>query len=118
MRKKDTLLLVGIILIAFGLFMFFKSTRIYSWGFYRFGGTVSTGGIIIALILLDVVFLAAARHKITKILLPVLIVMLVLSIILGTRLSFTGSLLDLFLILVPAAVGAGLLLRALLSKKE
>lgn len=118
MKKKETLLLIGAVLIAFGLFMFFKSTRIYSWGFYRFGNTVSTGGILIALVLLDVIFLAATRHRITKILLPVLIAMIVLSIILGTHLSFIGSLLDLFLMLVPAAVGAGLLLRALLSKQE
>ena len=44
--------------------------------------------------------------------------MLVLSVILGTQLSFTGSVLDLFLMLVPAAVGAGLLLRAFLKKQE
>ena len=48
----------------------------------------------------------------------VLIAMIVLSIILGTQLYYHGSLLDLFLILVPAAVGAGLLLRALLLKPE
>lgn len=43
---------------------------------------------------------------------------LILSVILGTSLVFTGSTLDLFLMLVPAAVGAGLLLRAFLIKKE
>ena len=64
----------------------------------------------------DVILLAATRHKAAKIALPVLGVMLVLSVILGTHLSFTGSVLDLFLMLVPAAVGAGLLLRAFLKK--
>ena len=43
--------------------------------------------------------------------------MLILSLILGTRLSFTGSVLDLFLMLAPAAAGAGLLLRAFLKKE-
>lgn len=118
MKKRDTLLLVGAALIVFGLFMFFKTTRISSWGFYRVGRNISTGGILIALTLFDLVLLVATRHKATKILLPILISMIVLSIIMGTQLYYHGSLLDLFLILVPAAVGAGLLLRALLLKPE
>lgn len=118
LKQKEKLILIGTLLVGVGVFMFFKSTRIYSWGFYRLGGSVSTGGILIALILLDVVLLAATRHKAAKLLLPVLIGMLVLSVILGTRLSFTGSVLDLFLMLVPAAAGAGLLLRAFWKKKE
>jgi hypothetical protein len=118
MNKKNKLLLSGIALIAFGIFMFFKSTRIYSWGFYRIGNTVSTGGILIALVLLDLVFLVATRNKITKILMPILIAMIVLSIVLGTHLSYIGSLLDLFLMLIPAAVGAGLLLRAMFMKEK
>ena len=56
--------------------------------------------------------------RIPKILLPVLIGLLILSIILGTHLVFTGSLLDLFLMLVPAAAGVGLVLRATLGKRE
>lgn len=116
MSKKEKLLLIGGILIAFGIFMFFKSTRISSWGFYRIGNNVSTGGILIALTLFDLIFLFATRHKITKILLPILVCMIVLSIVLGTQLSYYGSLLDLFLMLVPAAIGAGLALRGLLMK--
>ena len=118
MKKKDKLLLIGAVLIAFGIFMFFKSTRIYSWGFYRIGNTVSTGGILIALTIFDLVFLVATRHRAAKILMPILIAMIVLSIILGTQLSYYGSLLDLFLMLVPAAVGAGLMLRAMMMKPE
>lgn len=117
MKKRETYLLIGLALIAFGIFMFFKSTRVFSWGFYRIG-RVSTGGILIALTLFDVVILAATGHKITKILLPVFIAMIVLSIILGTELSFIGSLLDMFLMLVPAAVGVGLVFRAWLMKPE
>ena len=118
MNKKDKLLLIGAILIAFGVFMFFKSTRIYSWGFYRIGNRVSTGGILIALTLFDIVFLFATKHKITKILLPILIAMIVLSIVLGTELYYHGSVLDLFLMLVPAAVGAGLVLRAMMMRRQ
>ena len=118
MKTKDKLMLIGAILIAFGVFMFFKVTRIYSWGFYRIGNRVSTGGILIALTLFDIVFLFATKHRITKILLPILIAMIVLSIVLGTELYYHGSVLDLFLMLVPAAVGAGLVLRTLLMKPE
>ena len=118
LKQREKLLLIGVVLIGVGIFMFFKSTRVYSWGFYRLGGQVSTGGILIALTLLDVVLLIATQHKAARIALPVLIAMLVLSIILGTHLIFTGSVLDLFLMLVPAAVGAGLVFRALLKKGE
>ena len=78
MKKKDKLLLIGVILIVFGIFMFFKSTRVYTWGFYRIGNTVSTGGILIALTLFDLVFLVATKHRIAKILMPILIALSVL----------------------------------------
>lgn len=117
LTKRERLILIGTVLVAFGVFMFFKSTGIYSFGFYRFG-QVSTGGILIALTLLDVILLVATRHKATKIALPILIAMLVVSMILGTHLSFHGSLLDMFLMLVPAAIGVGLLLRAVMLKKN
>ena len=116
MTKREKLFLIGAVLIVVGVVMFFKSVRIYSFGFYRLG-PVSTGGILIALVLLDVVLLIATGHKATKILLPILIALLVLSVILGTQLAFVGSLLDLFLMLVPAAVGVGLTLRAAFMKK-
>ena len=116
LKQREKLLLIGIVLIGVGIVIFFKSTRVDSWGFYRLGGQVSTGGILIALTLVDVVLLVATRHKAAHIALPVLIAMLVLSVILGTRLTFRGSVLDLFLMLVPAAAGAGLVLRAVLKK--
>lgn len=118
MKRKDTLFLIGFILVAIGIVMFFKSTRIQSWGFYRFGSSVSTGGIVSALILLDIILYVATQSKVTKILFPILIALLVLLLILGTRLSFHGALLDMFLMLVPAAVGAGLLIKAVFTKEK
>lgn len=116
MKKKDTMLLIGAILIALGAFIFFKTTWVSSWGFYHFGN-VSTGGILIALALFDLVFLVATRHKLAKVLLPILLAMLMLSVVLGTHLHFSGSVLDLFLMLAPAAVGTGLVLRAMFMKE-
>ena len=118
MDKKTTYTLVGLILVVFGVIMFFKSVRIFSIGFYRPWSGVSTGGIVIALLLLDVVLYVATQSKITKILFPVLLALLVLLLILGTHLTFVGSLLDLLLMLIPTAVGAGLLLRGVIGKKE
>ncbi|MBR6120717.1 MAG: hypothetical protein IKQ04_10420 [Oscillospiraceae bacterium] len=117
LKQKESQILIGSLLLGVGAVMFFKSTRISSWGFYSLGG-VSTGGILIALLLLDLILLFATQHKATKLLLPILAAMLVLSVILGTRLYFGGSVLDLFLILLPSAAGAGLLLRAFLKKRE
>lgn len=117
MKTRDKFILIGVVLIVFGLFMFFKSTSASSWGFWRLG-PVSTGGILIGLLLLDVVFLVATSAKVCKILIPVLAGMLVLSVILGTHILFRGSVLDLLLMLVPAAVGAGLVLKGVFTKKE
>ena len=117
MEKKTTYTLIGLALVIFGVVMFFNTVRVYSWGFYRLWNDVSTGGIVIALLLADVILYVATESKIAKILLPILLGLLVLLLILGTHLIFTGSLLDLFLMLVPAAVGVGLLLRAFLGKK-
>ena len=118
MKRKDTLFLIGFILVGIGIVMFFKSTRIQSWGFYRFGSSVSTGGIVVALILLDIILYVATQSRVTKILFPILIALLVLLLILGTRLSFHGTLLDMFLMLVPAAVGAGMLIKAAFMKEK
>ena len=79
---------------------------------------VNQGGICNELVLVDVILLIATGHKAAKIALPILIALLVLSVVLGTQLSFIGSLLDLFLMLVPAALGAGLILRAAFIKKD
>ena len=116
MKQKDKLILIGSLLIGVGLFMFFKTVRGSSWSFYSLGGRVSTGAILISLILVDVILLVATRHKATVIALPILIGLLVLSLILGTKLYFDATALDMFLMLGPAAVGAGLLLRAFLKK--
>ncbi len=118
MKDKNLLFIIGGVLIAVGLFIFFKSVYAGTVGFYRLWGTVSTGGILIALILVDVVFYVATQHKVTLIILMVLLAMLVLSLILGTTLYFRGSLLDLFLMLIPIAAGSGLILRGLLVRKK
>ncbi|MBQ1735351.1 MAG: hypothetical protein II038_10870 [Lachnospiraceae bacterium] len=113
-EKHSELTIVGIILLLVGAFMFFKSVRLYSFDFWRFGA-VSTGAIIIALLILDAVLMVACYKPIMKYVFIALLGMLVLSIILGSRLQFTGSLLDLFLMIAPLAVGTGLCLRGYIA---
>ena len=116
MDKKTTYSLVGAILVIFGIVMLFKCVRIYSFGFFRLGGSVSTGGILIALLVLDVILYIATENRIAKLLIPILLALLVLMLILGTHFGFSASLLDFLLILIPIAVGAGLLLRTFFGK--
>lgn len=118
MDRKLTLTLTGAALVIFGIVMFFKSVRVVSVGFYRPWSGVSTGGILIVLLLLDLIIFIATENRIAKILLPILVALLVLMLILGTHFVFVGSLLDLLLMLVPPAVGAGLLLRVFLTKND
>ena len=118
MKDRRTLFVIGGILIAIGLVIFLKSIHTGTVGFYRLWGSVSTGGILIILILVDVILYVALQNKITLILLPILIGMLIISLILGTTLYFHANLLDLFLMLAPIAVGSGLVLRGLFIKKD
>ena len=59
------------------------------------------------------------RNKITIGCLILSLVLLVLSLILGTELYFTHvTLVDILLVLVPTIVGTGLLIRSSLEKRE
>lgn len=109
-EKRSEITMIGVILLIVGAFMFFKNVRLYSFDFWRFGA-ISTGAIIIALLIVDAVLMVAWYKPVMKYIFFALIGMLVLSIILGSRLHFTGSLVDLVLMLAPLTVGAGLCLK-------
>ena len=118
MNNKNNLRIVGIGLLLVSLFMLFKSARVYSFGFYRFGN-VSTSGIILVLMILAGIALVVKPGKITKICLGVTIAMLVLSLILGTNIAFIGiTVLDIILMLVPLVLGVGLIIRSYLIDKK
>lgn len=114
--KKDRI--IGIILTFIGLFMLFKTARVASFGFFRFNG-VSTSGIILVLMIISGIFLVAKPSKISKATIIVSISMLVLSLILGTNISFYYvSLLDIILILVPLVAGLGLIVKSCIAKNK
>lgn len=116
-EKRSEITIIGIILLIVGAFMLFKNVRLYSFEFWRIGA-VSTGAIIIALLVVDAVLMVAWYKPVMKHVFFILSGLLILSIILGTRLHFTGSLTDLILMLAPLVVGAGLCLRNILAAKK
>lgn len=116
MKNKERI--IGIILTLIGLFMLFKAARVHSFGFFRFYG-VSTSGIILVLMIISGVFLVAKPSKLSKIFMITSVCMLVLSLILGTNISFYYvSLLDIILILVPLAIGLGLIVKSYITKNK
>ena len=102
---------IGWVLVIIGLFMLVKMVRVYSFGFYRIG-RMSTSAIVLVLLVLSAIAVVVKRNKITIGCLILSLVLLVLSLILGTELYFTHvTLVDILLVLVPTIVGTALLIR-------
>lgn len=117
MKERNIEYIIGSILLAFGIFMLFKSIRIYSIDFYRFG-SISTGAILIGLLFILGIIMVIWYKPFMKYIAFGIVLLIVASIILGTRLHFTGSLVDLLLMLVPIVVGSGLFIRgAIVGRK-
>ena len=109
---------IGWVLVVIGLFMLFKMVRVYSFGFYRIG-RMSTSAIVLVLLVLSAIAVVVRRNKITIGCLIMSLVLLVLSLILGTELYFTHvTLVDILLVLIPTIIGTGLLIRVSLEKKD
>ena len=110
--------MIGIGLILVRLFMLFKSARVSSFGFYRFGN-ISTSGIILVLMILSGIALVVKPCMVTKIFMGLTVAMLVLSLILGTHIGFWGiTVLDIILMLVPTVIGTGLLIKSFIPDKK
>ena len=116
-HKKGFAYIFGIILIAVSLFMLFKNTYVTTVAFYRFG-QVNTGAILIVLLILAVIFAVVRPGKLSAALIGVVVAGLVLSLLLGMHMGFRRmSVLDVILMVVPLAVGVGLVLRGLFTKE-
>ena len=116
-HKNGFTYIFGVILILVSLFMLFKNTYVTSFGFYSFG-RVNTGAILIVLLILAVIFAVVRPCKTAKVLIGVLLAALVVSLLLGMRIGFVRmSVLDVLLMVVPLAIGIGLVLRGLLTKE-
>ena len=109
---------IGWVLVIIGLFMLFKMVRVYSFGFYRIG-RMSTSAIVLVLLVLSAIAVVVKRNAITIGCLILSLILLVLSLILGTQLYFTSvSLTDVLLVFIPTIVGTGLLIRSAFEGKK
>ena len=113
--------IVGLILLAAGLFMLSKRVMVHSsWYVWRFGGfDLSSGTVTIPLIIGIIWYFFNSKSIFPKIIITLSVIFLILSIIMGIRINFvTTSLFDYILIFGMAAAGAGLLLRCMFRNKK
>lgn len=123
-ESKDNnmlLFLVGLALLAAGLFMLSKRTVVHSsWYGWRIGRfDLSSGTVVIPLLIGIIWYFFNSKSIFPKIIITLGLIFIVLSIIMSVRINFMAtSLYDYILFLGMAAAGAGLLLRAVFKKKK
>lgn len=114
-------LLIGIVLVAAGLFMLSKRVIVHTgWYMWRIGTfNLSSGTIIIPLLIGIIWYFYNPKSIMSKIIIGLSIVFIVLSIIMSVSIHFTAtSMYDYVLILGMAAAGAGLLLKSHFGRKN
>lgn len=112
-------LLIGIILICVGLFMFSKKVVVHtSWFLWRIGGfNLSSGTVTIPLIIGIIWYFFNTKSMGAKILIVLSIILILVSVIMSLRINFvTSTLFDYVLMFGMMAAGAGLSLRVLFKK--
>ena len=116
-HKKGFEYIFGIILILVSLFMIFKNTYVSTINFYTIG-RVNTGAILIILLILAVIFAVAKPSTLSKVLIGIILIAMVISLILGMHIGFRRmTVLDVILMVVPLAIGIGLVLKNLFAKE-
>lgn len=116
--KSDTLLrdlVLGLVCFFAGVYIIFQNTSVTaSWGFYLGHFHVSSGMIILPLLIGIVWKVIDYNSKAAMVLIGLGILCILLTIIMGVRIRFiTTSLFDYVLMFGLTAVGFGFLLRAL-----
>ncbi len=114
-------LLVGIILLAAGLFMLSKRVIVHTgWYMWRFGGfNLSSGTVIIPLIIGIIWYFYNPKSFMAKLVMGLSVVFIVVSIIMSVSLNFMAtSMFDYILILGMAAAGVGLILKGNYGRKN
>ncbi len=119
--SNDLLLFfVGLILLGVGLFMLSQRVVVHtSWGFRLWGMDITSGLVIVPLIIGIIWQFVNPKSIIAKIFMVLGAVIIVAAIIMSVRINFVAtSLYEYILIIGMAAAGAGLLLRVLFKKKD
>ena len=118
MKKQTSLKDLGLGLLFFfgGVYMIFQNTMVTaSWGFYIGSFHVSSGMIIIPLLIGVIWKVMYPDSKAASILMDLGIICILLTIIMGVRIRFiTSSLFDYVMMFGFTSIGLGLLLKSLL----
>lgn len=129
-KKKEELVkqnemgqfVIGILLLAVGLFMLSMRVRVYSGWFAGFtigSFRVASGVVTIPLILGIVWFVINPRSFWSKLLCVIGAIIIVVSIIMSVTINWvSSSLFEYLLIFTLCAVGLGLILKTILSDKK
>lgn len=108
----------GIILTVFGIFLLLSNINVSSLSFCRVGG-INSAPILIILLIISIVVSIVSDKKFWWVLVFADIVLIIVSVILGTRFSFKYmSAFDLVLMIGVFAVGLGLVLKGLIGSNK
>ena len=114
-------LLIGIVLLAAGLFMLSKRVIVHTgWYMWRIGNfNLSSGTVIIPLLIGIIWYFYNPKSFMSKVIIGLSIVFIVISIIMSVSLNFMAtSMFDYVLILGMSAAGAGLILKGHFGRKN
>jgi len=114
-------LLVGIVLLAAGLFMLSKRVIVHTgWYMWRIGTfNLSSGTVIIPLLIGIIWYFYNPKSFIAKVIMGLSVVFIVISIIMSVSFNFIAtSMFDYVLILGMAAAGVGLIFKGNYGRKN
>ena len=116
--KKDTSLrdlVIGVIFFFIGVYMIFQNTQVMaSWGFYLGGLHVSSGMVIIPLLIGVIWKVIHPQSLYPSIVIGLGILCILMTIIMGVRIHFiTTSLFDFILMFGLTSIGLGFLIKSL-----
>ena len=114
LKKPDFLL--GLIFMVSGLIMFLRHVRVGTFTFFRIGGFVNTGAVVLVFMIVCFMALIIKPNKITKGLLMLSFVMLILTIILSLNITVARmSILSLIIMLGMMFGGLALMIKNMIQ---
>lgn len=113
---------IGLFLLAAGLFFILTKARVSSFGFYSFylGGITISSGLVVIPLILGVIWMFYNPKSIVARILSILGgIFVVAAIIVSINITFPStSLFDYIIMIILMASGAGLLLKAFFNKNK
>ena len=114
-QKPD--FIIGLIFMFIGLIMFLKNVTVGTFIFYRIGGYVNTGVVVILLMIASFMALIIKPNKITKSLLLISFIMLIIVIILSIDIHVARmSILSLIIMMFMLFGGIALMIKSMIQK--